>query len=95
MKWNILFQEKASDKENLESVLTKIFLIRLALNYVYLLGDSGKQAEAESLAAAIALLLLMPEGTEVIKTAYFVCLGSGRKHCGYPRLAEREKDGSY
>src|SRR5699024_10657524 len=38
---------KASDRENLESVLTKVFLIRLALNYVYLLGDSGKQAEAE------------------------------------------------
>ena len=68
---------KASDKENLESVLTKIFLIRLALNYVYLLGDSGKQAEAESLAAAIALLLLMPEGTEVIKQLILFAWAAG------------------
>lgn len=68
---------KASDKENLESVLTKIFLIRLALNYVYLLGDSGKQAEAEALAAAIALLLLMPEGTEVIKQLILFAWAAG------------------
>lgn len=68
---------KDSDKENLESVLTKIFLIRLALNYVYLLGDSGKQAEAEALAAAIALLLLMPEGTEVIKQLILFAWAAG------------------
>ena len=68
---------KASDKENLESVLMKIFLIRLALNYVYLLGDSGKQAEAEALAAAIALLLLMPEGTEVIKQLILFAWAAG------------------
>lgn len=29
---------KSSDKENLESVVTKIFFIRMALNYVYLMG---------------------------------------------------------
>ncbi len=33
---------KSSDKENLESVVTKIFFIRMALNYVYLMGDSVK-----------------------------------------------------
>ena len=68
---------KASDKENLESVLMKIFLIRLALNYVYLHGDTGKQAEAEALAAAIALLLLMPEGTEVIKQLILFAWAAG------------------
>lgn len=68
---------KASDRENLESVLTKVFLIRLALNYVYLLGDSGKQAEAEALAATIALLLLMPEGTEVIKQLILFAWAAG------------------
>lgn len=68
---------KASDKENLESVLMKIFLIRLALNYVYLLGDSGKQAEAETLAAVIALILLIPEGTEVIKQLILFAWAAG------------------
>lgn len=37
---------KSSDKENLESVVTKIFFIRMALNYVYLMGDSVKKSEA-------------------------------------------------
>ena len=68
---------KASDKENLESVLTKIFLIRLALNYSYLFIDSEKQAEAEALAAAISLLLLMPEGTEVIKQLILFAWAAG------------------
>lgn len=34
---------KSSDKDNLESVLLKIFLIRIVLNYVYLMTDTGKQ----------------------------------------------------
>ena len=52
---------KASDKENLESVLLKLFFIRMVLNYVYLQGDSGKQAEAEALALAISVILLIPQ----------------------------------
>lgn len=56
---------KQSDKSNLEAVLMKIFLIRLSLNYAYLARDSVKQSEARTLAAALALLLLMPELEEV------------------------------
>ena len=58
---------KESDKENLESVLMKIFLIRLALNYTYILGDEEKKSEAGVLASALALLLLNPELSEMIK----------------------------
>lgn len=58
---------KPSDKENLESVLIKLFFVRLALNYAFLLKSSGKQAEAEVLAVTISLLLLIPEGTEIVK----------------------------
>lgn len=58
---------KESDKENLESVLLKLFFIRMALNYVYLQGDSEKQAEAEALALTISIILLIPEGMEVLK----------------------------
>lgn len=68
---------KSSDKENLESVLTKIFLMRLALNYVYLIGDTGKQAEAEMFAGVIALLLLMPEGTELVKQLILFAWAAG------------------
>lgn len=58
---------KPSDKENLESVLMKLFLVRLAFDYAFLLGSSGKQAEAEALAVTISVLLLIPEGTEIVK----------------------------
>ena len=58
---------KSSDKENLEAALMKIFLVRMALNYAYLLGDSGKQAEADVLAVTISALLLIPEGAEIVK----------------------------
>lgn len=82
---------KASDKENLESVLTKIFLIRLALNYVYLLGDSGKQAEAEALAAVISLLLLIPEGTEVIKQLILFAWAAGESTADIQTLLSGKK----
>lgn len=68
---------KPSDKENLESVLLKIFLIRTALNYAYLTGDMGKQAEAEALAAAISILLLIPEGMEVVKQLVLFAWAAG------------------
>lgn len=68
---------KDSDKDNLESVLLKIFLIRMALNYVYLMGDTEKQAEAEALAVTISLILLMPEGTEVLKQLVLFAWAAG------------------
>ena len=68
---------KSSDKENLESVLLKLFFIRMVLNYVYLQGDSGKQAEAEALALAISVILLIPEGMEVIKQLIVLAWAAG------------------
>lgn len=68
---------KPSDKENLESVLMKLFLIRMALNYAYLLGDSAKQAEAETLAVVITTLLLIPEGAEVLKQLILLAWAAG------------------
>ena len=68
---------KASDKDNLEAVLMKIFLIRMALNYAYLLGDSGKKAEAEALAFALSVILLIPEGTEILKQLILLAWAAG------------------
>lgn len=45
---------KASDQENLKSVVHRILAIRLAANLLYLLGDAAKMEEA--LAAATALV---------------------------------------
>src|SRR5699024_11232075 len=46
---------KSSDKENLESVLFKIFLIRMSLNYICLLGESSLKAQADVMAAVISI----------------------------------------
>lgn len=56
-----------SDAENLKSVLNRLLLIRMGLNYIYLLLFSpDKQAEATGVALIIASIFLNPELTEVI-----------------------------
>lgn len=68
---------KSSDKANLESVLFKIFLIRMAINYICLMGDSAKQSEAGVLALTIATLLLIPEAEEGIKQLVLLAWAAG------------------
>lgn len=72
-----LLAGKKSDKENLESVLMKLFLIRMGVNYICLQKDSGRKAEAEVLAVTICTLLLMPEGTEVVKQLILAAWAGG------------------
>lgn len=48
-----LVSGKAGDKENLTVVLEKIIWVREAVNFVYLLTDKVKMAEAETLATAL------------------------------------------
>lgn len=68
---------KASDRENLESVLLKIFLIRMALNYSFLMSDSAKQSEAGTIALTVSTILLMPEASEGIKQAVLAAWAAG------------------
>lgn len=68
---------RSSDEENLESVLFHIFLIRMALNYTFLLTDTEKQGEAELLALAISAVLLMPEAVEGIKQLVIAAWSAG------------------
>ena len=56
-----------SDAENLKSVLNRLLLIRMGLNYLYLLLFSpDKQAEAHAVALIIASIFLSPEMVENI-----------------------------
>lgn len=57
---------KCSDKDNLEIVLREITLLRTGANYLSLMKDSKKKAEAEAMAAVLAALIVFPEGVEVI-----------------------------
>lgn len=59
----------SSDQENLEEVCKKIMNIRTVSNYTYLLTDSTKQAEAETMALTLCSLIALPEITEVVKQA--------------------------
>lgn len=62
-----LLHGKAGDLENLESVMEDILHLREAINFVYLLSDSEKMAEADSLATLVSLLLFSPEIKEAVK----------------------------
>lgn len=64
-----LLEGHASDKENLEAVCEKILLIRTGLNYLYLLTDSAKQAEAEVLSIAICNVLTVTGLSALVKQA--------------------------
>ncbi len=68
---------KDSDKANLEAVLMKLFLIRMALNYTYLLGDQAKQAEVTALAVTVTTILLIPEASEVVKQLILLAWAAG------------------
>lgn len=68
---------KVSDKENLESVLFRLFLLRMSGNYGCLAKDMGRVAEAEALAVTISALLLMPEAVEALKQMILVAWAGG------------------
>ncbi len=64
---------KSTDSENLKSVLTRLLLIREALNYLYIMADSSMRAEAEAAAAAICTLFAMPSAIQVAAQALILC----------------------
>lgn len=55
---------KASDKENLETVVKKLMLMRFVPNYFYLQTSSTRQAEAQAAAGTLCALLAVPAITE-------------------------------
>ena len=62
-----LLAGKETDEENLEWVAKKLLSIRIGINYAYLLTDETKLTEAETVAAGLCTILMMPEATEVVK----------------------------
>ena len=52
-QWEYIVSGKRSDKENLESVLNRILLIRVPVNFSAIYRDSAKKAEAYAAAAAV------------------------------------------
>lgn len=72
-----LLAGKESDRDNLEQVVKKLLLIRSGGNYVYLLTDGIKQAEAEAMAAALCAVVGLPVLTEAVKQALLAAWAFG------------------
>ncbi len=56
-----------SDYKNLEKEAQRLFLWREAANMLYLMSDSQKVSEAEELASALSIVVLLPELEEPLK----------------------------
>ena len=64
-----LLNGKGSDKKNLEETARKIVNFRFGINYLYLMTDEKKIAEAGAAAGIIAAAVLSPESEPAVKTA--------------------------
>ena len=51
--WEYIIAGKKSDKDNLESVLFRILLIRAAMNFIAIMADGARRAEALAMATAV------------------------------------------
>lgn len=63
---------KCSDRENLQNVVNQLLVIRETANFIYLLSDSGKQAQAEAVASALAVVIFFPELKDLIKLSLLI-----------------------
>ena len=82
---------KESDQDNLEAVFRKILTIRTGVNYVYLLTDQTKLAEAEGMAATLSALLMVPEATELVKQALLFSWSYGESMLELRTLTEGKR----
>ena len=62
-----ILQGKGTDRENLESMVTKLLAVREAANIVYLYSSPTRSNELEAASGAIATLLFIPFAQPVIK----------------------------
>lgn len=86
-----LIAGKESDRENLESILSKLLFVRFGINYAYLLTDAEKQGEAEALALAITAIIAFPELVELLKQALLLAWAYGETIIDLRTLMEGHK----
>lgn len=88
-----LLSGKKSDKENLEKVIGELCNLRFAADYMYLLSDSEKQAEARTLALTLCTLLTVPGITEVVTQGIMLAWAYGEAVQDVKALLRGEKIG--
>lgn len=72
-----LLSGKSTDRENLNAVANKLVLIRMGINYAYLLVSQEKQAEAAAMALGLTSLLASPEAAGIVKHALLMAWAYG------------------
>lgn len=82
---------KESDRENLDIVVAKLVGMRFPANYGFLLSDSVKKAEAETMAAALAGVIALPALIGVIKQAILLAWAFGESIMDVRSLLEGGK----
>ncbi|WP_408607097.1 DUF5702 domain-containing protein [Hespellia stercorisuis] len=82
---------KGSDRENLEYVVKRLLWMRTGANYLYLMTDMQKQAEAEAMAAALASLAALPVVTELVKQALLAAWAYGESVMDLRSLLQGKK----
>lgn len=60
---------KNSDLDNLKWVVDRLLILRETANYLYLMMDAEKNAEAEAMAAGVSAVAMIPELKDLIKQA--------------------------
>lgn len=68
---------KASDYDNLESVVNKIILLRFPMNFSYLITDESKMSKVKAISAPVAMAALMPWSEPVIRYLLAGCWSYG------------------
>lgn len=86
-----ILKGKENDKENLEGVVSDIILMRMPVNYAYLLSDAQKQSEALTLAATICTATGTEPMIEVVKYLILGCWSYGESLCEVRSLLAGDK----
>lgn len=82
---------KESDRENLSTVVTKLVGLRFPVNYGFLLSDTIKKAEAETMATALAGVVALPALIGVMKQAILLAWAFGESIIDVRSLLAGEK----
>lgn len=86
-----ILKGKESDYENVEAVIEELTWWRMPMNYAYLLTDTGKKAEALTIATAISIVTGTEPFVEVIKYLLLGCWAYGESLQEMKVLLEGEK----
>lgn len=67
-----LLAGKSSDRENLKWVVNRLLALRETSNFLYIMQDGEKKAEAEALALTLSAVLLFPELKDLITLSILI-----------------------